>query len=338
MAMVCPQCSGTFEQRLQCPTCGIRLLYQVTPVRSARATAGEGAQWQQTPWGRILIGLLLAQGLYYGLRHLCTAGLLATHDEASRTALDSLTGLVLIQALQGASLLVGGILAGAGRRQGVIFGAVVGVWNGVISVLVASATGHQLTAVTFYSQPIMHTAFGAMGGFVGSLVWRPLPTLAPVGTRRSGPLLKTSKKTTFLDGPVAWWRVIAGGAVAVGGTIWAKLILDMVLESTEGALSIDSHMQAQLATFEITALAMLAGSALAGATTANSLKQGLFVGLGASAVMLGIRLAASQFALQPLIFMASTSVALCMAGGWFGGQLFPPIGQTRPKNLGPASL
>jgi hypothetical protein len=338
MAMVCPQCNGLFEQRLQCPTCGIRLLYQAAPSRAARGAPGEGAQWQQTPWGRILIGLLLSQGLYYGLRHLCTAGLLATRDDASRTAWHSLTGLVLLQALQGVSLLLGGMLAGAGKRQGVIFGAVVGVWNGVISILVMSAAGYQLTAVAFYGQPVLHTAFGALGGFVGSLVWRPLPTLAPLGPRRSGPLLKTSKKTSLLDGPVAWGRVIAGSAVAAGGTIWAKLILEMVLESAEGVLNIDSHMQAQLVTMEITALATLAGSALAGATTANSLKQGLFVGLGTSAVIVGLLLAANQMAIHPIIFMASNAVALSMAGGWFGGQLFPPVAPARPKNLGPASL
>jgi hypothetical protein len=299
--------------------------------------SAEGAQWQQTPWGRIFIGLLLAQGLYYGLRHLCTAGLLATRDDVSRSAWDTLTGLVFLQALQGAALLLGGMLAGAGKRQGIIFGAVVGVWNGVISLLITSVMGHHLTAVVFYGQPVLHTVFGAMGGFVGSLIWRPLPTLV-MGPRRSGPLLTTAKKTTFLDGPVAWGRVIAGAALAAGGTIWAKLILELVLESTEGTLSIDSHMQAQLVTFEITALAMLAGSALAGATTTNSLKQGLFVGLGASAVVVGLRLAASQTALQPIIFMAATAVALSMAGGWFGGQLFPPVGPARPKNLGPASL
>jgi DNA-directed RNA polymerase subunit RPC12/RpoP len=27
MAMVCPKCNRSFEQQLECPTCGVRLLY-----------------------------------------------------------------------------------------------------------------------------------------------------------------------------------------------------------------------------------------------------------------------------------------------------------------------
>ena len=68
MAMVCPQCASSYEQRLQCPTCGVRLLYDFRgPKPAAQAAA---VRWQQTPWGRILIGLVLAQGLYFGLQHL----------------------------------------------------------------------------------------------------------------------------------------------------------------------------------------------------------------------------------------------------------------------------
>ena len=36
MAMVCPQCNGSFEQRLNCPGCNVRLLYQA-PTRKRGA-------------------------------------------------------------------------------------------------------------------------------------------------------------------------------------------------------------------------------------------------------------------------------------------------------------
>src|SRR5437588_1664174 len=78
MAMVCPQCNGSFEQRWHCPSCGVRLLYQTRQTRTGGGSPGETDPWQQTPWGRILIGLLLAQGIYYSLRHLFTAGLLVS--------------------------------------------------------------------------------------------------------------------------------------------------------------------------------------------------------------------------------------------------------------------
>ena len=81
MAMVCPQCNRSYQQRLQCPGCDVRLLYQA----SKRGQTGDDqrSQWQQSPWGRMVVGLLLAQGLYYGLRQLYTAGVLVTGDAAA---------------------------------------------------------------------------------------------------------------------------------------------------------------------------------------------------------------------------------------------------------------
>jgi hypothetical protein len=339
MAMVCPQCNGAFEQRWHCPSCGVRLIYQSHETR-IRPTLAEGiGRWQQTPWGRIFVGLLLAQGLYYSLRHLCTAGILAAGDNSSRGVWDTLYGLVLLQGLQGAALLVGGMLTGAGKRQGAFFGAVVGVWNGVISILVASSTSQVLTPVALYGQPILQTAFGAVGGFLGSLIWRPLPVVLGAGDSRPAPVLLTSKKReSIFDGPVAWGRVLTGVAVAAGGTIWAKVILELVLEGSEGKLTIDSHLQAELVTWEVTALAMILGGSLAGATTRNGLKQGLFVGLGVAAVNAALRFESAQFRLEPVLFPTFAAVALGLVGGWFGGQLFPPVLHlTRPKNTGPTA-
>src|SRR5215468_9170354 len=99
MAMVCPQCNVSFEQRWHCPTCGVRLLYQAQQTRVGRGVLGGAAQWQQTPWGRIFIGLLLAQGLYYGLRHLCTAGLLAVNAVDNDFLWTTLEGQLLVQGI-----------------------------------------------------------------------------------------------------------------------------------------------------------------------------------------------------------------------------------------------
>src|SRR5438270_11891039 len=83
MAMVCPQCNGAYDQQLSCPKCSTRLDYQIPRGRKESSDWEAPSQWQQTPWGRIVVGLLLAQGLYYGLRQLFTAGLLVTGDEAA---------------------------------------------------------------------------------------------------------------------------------------------------------------------------------------------------------------------------------------------------------------
>jgi hypothetical protein len=140
-------------------------------------------------------------------------------------------------------------------------------------------------------------------------------------------------------GPVAWTRVLTGIALAVGGVIWVDVIRDFVLNATDGKLRIDTQLQAELVTWEISALALFAGGVLSGATTKNGLKQGLVVGIGASTVLFGVRIAGAQ--LQPLLVFLTLATALCfgLAGGWFGGQLLPPVyNSVRRRRMSTAPL
>src|SRR5207302_5630448 len=141
---------------------------------------------QHTPWGRILIGLLLAQGLYYGLRHLCVAGLLATGLIDGETLWASIEGQLLIQSLQVVSLFFGGVFAGAGQRHGAVYGAVLGVWNGVFLVLVQPVLlrAEQVqffNTVSLYGQPLLQGALGCLAGWVGGRIWQPLTPAAEPG-------------------------------------------------------------------------------------------------------------------------------------------------------------
>ena len=57
-------------------------------------------------WIRLVVGLLMAQGLYYALRQLCTAYVLATVDRPDQVAWwDSFPGLILTQAIQAVAYL-----------------------------------------------------------------------------------------------------------------------------------------------------------------------------------------------------------------------------------------
>lgn len=340
MAMICPRCNGSFDQRWTCPACQVRLAYQAAPGRAASPLeVTPGGQWQQTPWGRIFFGVVIAQGLYYGLRQLVIAGLLASNDDAVRSAWSTLAGLLVLQGAQALGLVIAGVFTGAGQRQGIVYGAVLGVWNGVLSVVVQSAVGGA-TTVTLLGQPILHTAFGALGGFLGSLIWRPLPTLslpslAPPDEPHTP--LSSRPRPSLITGPVAWPRVVAGSALAVGGTLWANVILDLLLDASDGKLAIDSKLQAELVTWEVTALAMLVGAAVAGACTSNSIKQGLVVGLAVSVVLIGLRFTTHITALHDMAITAISCFGLGVAGAWFGGSLFPPLARIKPRGLGPES-
>lgn len=338
MGMVCPQCNTTYEQCLSCPLCGTRLLYA-----DARSVVDRPrtvpARWQQKPWGRVLIGLVLAQGLFYGLRHLLTAVLMALQgEEAVQQMWTAASGILLLQAVRLVALLGGAVLAGVGQRQALLLGAVVGVCNGVLSVFFLAGPSGSLTMITVLGQPLLHAAIGAVGGLVGSLFWKPLPAELP----NVLPTLKRTKvrrPMKLLAGPVAWFRVAAGVTLAVAGTLTATIVFEKVLEVSHGTLATADDMEDRLITLEIKALALLLGGALAGATTANGFKQGLVVGFCSAVILIGIEMNYVERWVQVGALTAVCCFCLSVVGGWFGSQLFPPIIRARRKRgLDGASL
>jgi hypothetical protein len=317
MAMVCPQCNGSFEQQLDCPACGVRLLYH--------AKWGAEDQWQQTPWGRILVGLLLAQGLAHGLQMFTTGWLLANNDGPGQVWTTS-WGILLLFTLQGISLLIGGTISGAGQVRGILYGSFVGLVNGLIFLMVNLGRGEIQNEVAFYSQPVLHLAFGAMGGLIGSQIWRPLPTLRLQGSPGGPAKVRLSSGLVFFAGPIFWKRVLAGICVVVAGVAWSPSIFGFIMNMAQGLVAIESTFQARLVTWEISAIAVLLGAGLAGATTPNGPKQGLVVGLGAAVLLFGISLGNPKAAFQANEILVAALIGLTLAGGWFGSQLFPPLG------------
>src|SRR5207244_648545 len=134
-------------------------------LSSQKNSAEDLSQWQQTPWGRMAVGLILAQGLAYSLQQLLTAGLLATGEQTS--VWTTLWGMVLLHGLQGTSLLIGGALCGAGKQRGILYGGIIGLVNGLIFLVVQRQSGEVLTEIALYCQPVLHMAFGAFGGLIG---------------------------------------------------------------------------------------------------------------------------------------------------------------------------
>ncbi len=333
MAMVCPQCNASHEQRLQCPRCDARLVFKETGAESSsRARPGS---WQQTAWGRILIGLMLAQGIYHGLRHLCVAGLLASEGSQPIDVWNSLSGFVLLQTLQIIALLIGGVLAGAGQRQGVLHGAVLGVWNGVLVLLVQPEQPEELNALPMYALPLFQSILGALAGWIGSRIWQPLtPAIAPGASRQLLKAVRKQHKNVFA-GPVFWTRVIVGACLAVSGALSAGKFLDRMIWLSDYMLTPESQLHKQVVTWEISALAILAGGMLAGASMKNGAKQGLACGLVTAVILVGIRLATPD---PPSFFELAASmfgpVILGIMGGAFGSQLLPPLApRPRRRNL-----
>jgi hypothetical protein len=340
MSTVCPQCHGLFDQHLQCPSCGTRPYNQAAARNSNPLLAATGERWQDTALGRVAVGLVVAGGLAYGLRTLCNATVLGTGAGSPQALWTTLPGLLILQGLQGIGLLVGGALAGAGQRRGALLGSMVGLLNGFVAVILQQVNGEApVTEVVLYGQPILHLAFGAAGGLLGTVVWKPLPPLivasAPGEARKGG---RPAYRSALVAAPVSWPRVLLGVAVVLAGSLWPKVILDFVLDASQGRMAVSSHLQAKLVTWEVSALVMLLGAGLSGVGAFSGLKQGLYVGVGAGLAFAAVQLGAQRMALEQALFTVFLIAGLSAAGGWFGGKVFPPIASFPRRRRGESAL
>ncbi|HZZ82511.1 MAG TPA: hypothetical protein VFE62_28690 [Gemmataceae bacterium] len=336
MPLVCPQCKQLYEQNGVCPLCNVVLLYHAANLQNDHPTPtsihDDGPpQWQQTPWGKIVVGLILAQGLRFGLQQVLTAGFLASDGTAD--VWQTLAGIVLHHAVHAVSLLVGGALAGAGQRGGIVYGGLVGMASGIISLFWQYHAGEDFSSILIYAEPVIHLTIGALGGALGMLIWRPIPRIPELeGTPTPVPIPTFNISLSKLfSGPVYFGRVSVGAFVIVVGVVWSKAILEFLLRASSGTLTISSHLQAQLVSMEIAALVALIGSCFAGATTRNGFKQGFCVGLAASVIVLGIQISNPKFTIESSVFTMGGIILVSLVGGWFGGQLFPPIDPSRRK-------
>jgi hypothetical protein len=337
MPLVCPECKQLYEQNGVCPLCNVVLLYHAANLQTDQAMPPSVVddappQWQQTPWGKIIVGLILAQGLRFGLQHLLTAGFLASGDDTD--VWHTLWGIVLHHAVYAVSLIIGGALAGAGQRGGIVYGALIGLVSGIISLALQHQSGEPFSSVLVYAEPVIHLAIGALGGALGMLIWRPIPRIPELEGNTPTPMpLPTFgiSLNKLFSGPVYFGRVCAGAFVIVVGVVWSKAIMEFLLRASSGTLTISSQLQAELVSMEIAALVALIGSSFAGATTRNGFKQGFCVGLAASMIVLGIQISGPKFTVESGVAMMSGIIVVSLVGGWFGGQLFPPLDPSKRK-------
>lgn len=339
MAMVCPQCNTTYEQRWLCPQCETRLLFH-DARRHAGSSTKQSVPWRQRPWGRFLVGLVLAQGLFYGLRHFVTAGMLLI---GGREAVEQMgtgpAGVLFLQGLQMFALFAATFLAAAGQQRAAFLGGMIGAWNGVVSVRLPSDPLQVQTLIASLGQPLLQAVMGAVAGWCSSAIWKPLPETNVVEALRPRSRRSLDRRKNPFSGPVAWVRVAIGVSLAVAGSLTAAMILEKILELGQGRLGTADDLQDQLITFEIKALAVLLSAAFAGATTNNGLKQGFCVGLASTVILIGIEMNYVDRWLQIAGYTSLAAFSLSLAGGWFGSQLFPPILHgSRGRKLGGASI
>jgi hypothetical protein len=326
MAMFCTRCSATHEQALHCPTCGNVLTYQESRPRKFIGAAELARGWKHTDWGRFFIGVGLAQGLFYGLYHLVKSIYLAVTGEPLHSESMPVVEMVCIQSLQLVGLLAGSVVAGVARRQAMVLGVYVGVANSILSLLLGQWPAYAFTTHWVYGQPFIQIVVGSIGALISSLIWKPLEaaTLPETPSRMAKKLgAKRPRIIKAFVGPIAWVRVGTGVLFTIGGCFAAKPAMTWLVDASEG-LAVDEFVQQSILVWELKGIIMVLGGILAGFGTPNGIKQGLVAGIVISAV-LNVVLAFQHTSLEMVGMSTMLAVCLSLVGGWFGGQLFPPV-------------
>jgi hypothetical protein len=274
-------------------------------------------------WTRVLAGLVLAQGLYYGGRQLAVALLLAQGGAPALSA----SVLYVGQCLSG---VLGALIAAAGQPRGVAAGMAVGAINAFVLLTTEVSILRTPLTLLALTGPFVQTLLGAGAAKLALRIW---PTIQPLQFAAGKPKLTPPPR---IKGPrVVWAQLLIGAAVGLVGTVAAGMLRDTVL------ITYDKGFQ-ELATAEIAIFALLLGGMVAGMQTENGLAQGVLAGvlggaaLSTVAVWMG-KLPAADFVLgvfglprtvmeQPVAIVAivlASATVLCAGGGYFGAQLLP---------------
>jgi hypothetical protein len=145
--------------------------------------------------------------------------------------------------------------------------------------------------------------------------------------------------------PTSWLRIIIGVSVAFSGVVAADVMRNLMTAGSAGALHMGSSFHAPVVCLELAAAVVFFGGAAAGAGTGAGVRHGVLTGLvtGIGTVILTATNTQSIFpAVEGFFWMVNipsesvrTTASLaelfvavwgfCALGGWFGGQLLPPL-------------
>lgn len=348
MQLFCQTCQAAFAGASHCPKCGGRLLApQESFIFSGPPKDLPGELVPPTVTERIAVGIGVGLGLYLGLRELALAGGALNYGGPADGGVDF--------ALRLFALLAGAILAGAGREQGLPAGLGVGAAGGGLFLAADTYAAGGVAAVGWVAPAAagVIALLAGPAGAVGALIWPPPPELpqatpAAAGSSHGSSLYRLVEESAdrVKERPTLWLRVLAGAAVAAAGLLLSDDIRHWLARGSGGLLQTDGARRGPTVGFQIAIILLGLGGVVAAAGTGAGFRHGLFAGLLTAA---GVYLAASNrpdapfpaidgyFTMfgrkaEPIVGdpgaaaeVLGLTIGLCTAGGWLGGQLFPPL-------------
>lgn len=347
MQLFCPACNAAYFGETRCPRCaGLLLMPHEVASNAPKEPEPPPAQATPTALGRIMMGTVLALGLYLGVRKLLTASILVALQVGAGEWWLSLQGLTVIYSVQVVAVLFGALVAAAGRPYGYSLGFISGGLCGGLFLGFELLAGAPAQTLVLYLQPPVLALLGLVGGAVGSRLWQPAAILnipLPSGSKLSS--LQLGDDLAEEQPRPTWWvRVIAGAAIIVTGAAFADEARSFLQRNSGGLLHVESLGQSEYITWQFATLIAICGGVFAAAGTGAGMRHGMLAGmLGAAGIVAACNTQGE--ALPPVYyFLARTSldhlplmsptvlgsiglavVSMGLLGGWLGGTLFPTM-------------
>ncbi len=341
MQLYCPACKTAAHPAERCARCGERLVAPSELASLSREQLTDPPDLiTPTALGRVVVGVVVALGLTVGLREV-SLGLLGVFDYS-----DAAPSAVATWLLRGAAMLIGALLAGAGRGNGATNGGVAALT--CVGLLLATDF---LAAVKTTQADLVAAAriclLALAAGRVGSALWPAVVPLTPTKTRSRG-----SSLTPLKDDPessrqieLSWLRVGLGVAVAVVGVLVADSVRLGMRSLAGHGLSLGSPTQFAVVDFLLASVGILLGGLVAGGGTGAGLRHGTVMGLIAAPALAFLAFLGKDSAVLPLTGLlelaghaaesprTATGLAvvvfglasMCAVSAGFGGILLPRL-------------
>jgi hypothetical protein len=324
--------------------------HEVSPDAPHRRSSDAPTQAKPTTASRITIGVVLALGLYLGVRKIVTGTVLAVIPDPNSWWL-SFNGLVAVYTSQAIAVVFGALLASSGRFYGYAHGLAVGVICGGLFLGFELLAGVPPEDLVVYLQPPVLALLGLIAGVVGARVWAVAPLLdipIPNPSKLSSIQLAT-ENVTNPGKPTVWLRVLVGVAVMICGAMIADKSRLFLQKNSGGVFRVQTKGQGEFITWQLASFAVLFGGVIAGAGTGAGIRHGIIAGAIGGVGLLGICLKQGS-AIPPIaywlasismndleitapsvcIVVAGTILLVGIVGGWLGGALFLPLA---PENM-----
>jgi len=311
--------------------------------------------WSQSIILRAILGLVFCAGLLFVFRRLTDAVvLLVGMDSPAFWASEA--GFYTFQPEQFIALVLGTMLASAGRNNTMVFGAMLGAIVGFVILLSLPALqmpiNVDVSSLLYYLMPVWSAAAGALGGKLGEILWHPpvqkdyRPIAAAVVEHETFGVIYYARNVVFglVFANVRWLRVLLAALLIFVGLLYMNDLVNWMVRYFAGgnydALQLGIHKRVIVNMLQ--AATVIFCVAMAGANSQHGLANGFWVGVIVGvANLLRYVLFPGPEPLDVTIILGEIGwvwLVSLLAGG-FGAMVMPPMAylaqkrQVNPSNI-----